>query len=232
MPVKPKFNWQAFFSGLAAGSCIAFILKSKESHFDRLPGRDVWQHTLARQVGDVPAAFTLGKVQARYHALLRDRPHFAHPALNRHLEGSILPGLALYLALREETGDEALAKARTGLLLDEKARLKYAAIRPLLNQPFFFPTFRLATRLMMAFEFPSAGWETEWVRDDEEVIAFNMKSCFYLKVLSAYGAPELTPIFCHTDEAGMEGITSMVFERSTTLGLGGAACDFCYRRVH
>ena len=232
MPVKSKFNWPTFFSGLAAGSLIASFLRRKESHFDRLPGREIWQRTLAHQAGDVPAAITLGKVQARYHDLLRDRPQFAHPALNGHLERSILPGLALYQVLREETGDEALAKARTGLLLDEKARQKYAAIQRLSNLPFFFSFFRFGVKRMMAIDFPPAGWEIEWVRDDGEALAFSIKSCFYLKVLTAYGVPDLTPIFCHMDEAGMDGFTSLVSERTTTLGRGGAACDFCYRRVN
>ncbi len=230
MPVKS--NWAPFFSGLAVGSLIALSLKRKESHFDRLPARAVWQHTLERETGSLAAALTIGKVQARYHALLRDRPYFDHPALRRHLERSILPGLALYLVLKEETGDEALAKARTGLLLDEEARQRYAAIRHFSSLPFFFPLFRFGTKQMMTIEFPSAGWETEWVRDDADAIAFNMKSCFYLKVLTAYGVPELVPIFCHTDEAGMEGIPSLVFERSNTIGRGGAVCDFCYRKAN
>ncbi len=227
-----EFDWKSFLGGLAAGCFITLFLKRKESHFDFLPARGVWQCTLGREIGDVPAAITIGKVQARYHALLRDRPHFDHPALRQHLEGSILPGLALYLVLKEETGDEALAKTRTGLLLDEDARQRYAAIRSVSNLPLFFTLFRFGIKRMMAIEFPPAGWETEWVRDDADAIAFNMKSCFYLKVLTAYGVPELVPIFCHTDEAGMEGAKSLVFERSTTLARGGAACDFCYRKVN
>ncbi len=230
--MSAESKWKFFLGGAAAGSLITLFLRRKESHFNLLPARAVWQRTLGREVGEVPAAMTIGRVQARYHALLRDRPHFDHPALRQHLEGSIRPGLALYLVLKEETGDEALAKARTGLLLDEEARQRYAAIRPVSNLPFFFPFFRFGTKRMMAFEFPSAGWETEWVRDDPEAIAFNMKSCFYLRVLTAYGVPELVPVFCHTDEAGMEGMTSLVFERSTTLARGGAACDFCYRKVN
>ncbi len=225
-------NWKSFLGGVAAGCLVALFLRRKEGHFNHLPARAVWQRALGREIGEVPAAMTIGKVQARYHNLLRDRPHFDHPALRWHLEGSILPGLALYLVLKEETGDEALAKARTGLLLDEEARQRYAAIRSISNLPLFFPLFRFGTKRMMAVEFPAAGWETEWVRDDPDAIAFNMKSCFYLKVLTAYGFPELVPVFCHTDEAGMEGMTGLVFERSTTLARGGAACDFCYRKVN
>ncbi len=230
--MRVKINWKSFFGGAAVGSLIALLWKRKESHFDLLPARAVWQHTLGREVGEVPAAMTTGRVQARYHALLRDRPHFDHPALRQHLEKSILPGLALYLVLKEETGDDALAKARTSLLLDGAARQRYAAISSISNLPFFFPLFRFGTKRLLSAEYPSAGWETEWVRDDVEAIAFNMKSCFYLKVLTAYGVPELVPLFCHTDEAGMEGISSLVFERSTTLARGGAVCDFCYRKAN
>ncbi len=224
-------NWKSFLGGVVVGGFITLFLKGKESHFDHLPARNTWQRILEREIGNVQAAFMIGKVQARYHRLLRDRPYFSHPVLRRHLEKSILPGLALYQVLMEETGDEALAKARTGLLMDEQIRQSYASIKSLSSLPFFFSIFRRAIKPRMAIDFPPSGWEIEWVRDDQEAFAFNIKQCFYLKVLTEYGAPELTPIFCHTDEAGMEGIASIAFERTTTLGRGGVACDFCYRKV-
>lgn len=60
-------------------------------------------------------------------------------------------------------------------------------------------------------------------------MAFNLHSCFYHRVLSFYGVPELTTVFCDSDDVMMEAFDPAVrFERSTTIGRGGALCDFCY----
>lgn len=230
MPGQSRIK--SFVSGLAVGSLAAALLAQKQNALPLLPARRIWQRTLAGETGELPAAMTIGKTQARYLILLADRPYFSHPALRQHLEKHILPGLALYQVLKEETGDATLAQARVGLLLDAEARQSYRSIQPLSKLPLFFPVFRLATRLMMAYNFPPAGWEIEWVRDDAQAIAFNIKSCIYLKVLTVYAAPELTPIFCHSDDAAMEGFDSLVFERTNTLGRGGEMCDFCYRKVN
>ena len=48
----------------------------------------------------------------------------------------------------------------------------------------------------------------------------------------AQGAPELTPICCQVDDWMMENLPpSIRWERTQTLGRGGAVCDFRWRRV-
>ncbi len=229
--MSSRLNWESFFGGVAVGGIAAWLLSRNGRSPALLPARRIWQQTLAKEIGELPAAVIVGKAGARWRELLHDRPFFTQPALRWHLEQSILPGLALYQVMKEETGDEALAKARTGLLFDENGRQKFAYLKPLTKIPFFFPVFRVALKRLMAQNFPYPGWEIDWIRDDEKAIAFNIKSCIYLKVLTAYGAPELTPIFCHSDDAAMEGFTGMVFERKGTLGRGNEVCDFCYRKV-
>jgi hypothetical protein len=64
------------------------------------------------------------------------------------------------------------------------------------------------------------------------IITYNIQRCFYLGVLSEYGAPELTPFFCKIDDWIMEALPpSIILERRKTLGRGDELCDFRWRRA-
>jgi hypothetical protein len=78
----------------------------------RMPRLDAWQRVLAVQWGEAGAAMLASRVLAEYQALYARRPHFARRALQSHLERDILPGLALYQVMLEETGtqEDALAE--------------------------------------------------------------------------------------------------------------------------
>ena len=78
--------------------------------------------------------------------------------------------------------------------------------------------------------FPRQGWDAEIIEDSEQSFAINMRSCFYLDVLTAYGAPELTPVFCRMDGLLYEGLPEAIaWERTQTLGEGGDCCDFRWK---
>jgi hypothetical protein len=80
---------------------------------------------------------------------------------------------------------------------------------------------------LLARAFPPEGWEKEIVTDSNQAFAFDMHSCFYLDVLTAYGAPELTPIYCRMDELLYKELPPMItWERAKTLGRGDDCCDF------
>ena len=95
-----------------------------------------------------------------------------------------------------------------------------------------FGLLRPAARAAMKYGFPAAGWETEWIEDSDQRIAFNIHRCFYLNTLTTYGAPELTRFFCQMDDVVYEALPpSIRWERTGTLARGYAVCDFCYRHV-
>jgi hypothetical protein len=226
-----KKNWLFFVAGTAAGALLSDRLLHRRGKELPLPVGPQWQGWLAKEIGEVPAGVLISKARVRYQELMLSRPHFDQPALRNHVENRILPTLALYQAFLAETGSSERAKEWIGLLLNAKIQSKFAPLRFISHQPWFFSFFRRALSLSMALEYPSPGWETEWIQNDEQAIAFNMHGCLYKSILEGYGTPELTPIFCQADVAGMEGMGGLRFERTTTQALGGAVCDFCYRKT-
>jgi hypothetical protein len=192
-----------------------------------VPRLYVWQKALAEKRGEIEAGLLAGRVQVRYEALWAERPRFAHRALRDHLEKVILPGLALYRALLEESEDREAVLADVERLF-EAAYGGAAKIMPYLDRvPQFFTLFRVGARRALRREFPPEGFEAEIVEDSERAFAFDMRRCFYLDVLTAYGAPELTPAFCKMDDLLYEGLPASIgWERRGTLGRGDECCDF------
>lgn len=193
----------------------------------------LWQRLLARRRGEVEAALLAARVQARYEELYARRPRFAQRALRMHLERYILPGLALYHVLREAHGDPHVALAEWDALLGtpENSEMRQA-LKLLSHLPKKFAIFRAAVRWRMQRDFPPEGWTLEWVEDSDRRVAFNIRTCFFQKVLTAYGVPELTEHFCRLDDLAAEALpSSIVWTRTTTLGRGGPQCDFCWTHV-
>jgi len=75
------------------------------------------------------------------------------------------------------------------------------------------------------------GWDIELVENSQCSFAFNVHRCFYLDVLTAYGAPELTALYCRLDDLLYATWSpSIRWERTKTLGRGDDCCDFRYSR--
>ncbi len=221
-------------SVLAAGVVVSLLIARRRTGRPRIADADTWRQALTEKHGAIEAEALIDKVQQRYEELYRTRPHYDHPALRMHLEQNILPGLALYQVLQAEKGNQAAALAEVETLLHAGAvrsslRKATAALK-YLPEPFML--MRLATRAAMRYGFPASGWETEWIEDSNQRVAFNIHHCFYLNTLTTYGAPELTRLFCQMDDVVYEALPpSIRWERTGTLGRGNEVCDFCYRHV-
>ena len=199
---------------------------------ERMPYADLWRRELADRLDGEPAAELMDRVEARYAELYRDRTHYDHPALRKHLEDNILPGLALYQVLRGEGHGEADALQTVERLQAVDLLRQRRPLELLGRLPFFFSLLRAVTRRFMGRNFPPQGWQVEWPDEGRDVVAFDMKSCFYLDVLTEHGAPELTPAYCRLDDLAYEDVSPHVrWERTRTLGRGDDCCDFRFRRV-
>ena len=224
---------RVFLAGLAAGAVGALLLSRRTARSPWMPRLDVSQRVLAETRGEIPAAMLAARVQARYDELYAHRPYFSLPALRHHLESSILPGLALYQTLREEHDDQEAALAEMDRIF--AAWVEHSPKRRLLrlmeHLPDPFNILRISNRWILKTSYPPQGWRTEWVEDSEDCIAYDISDCFYVNVLTAYGAPELTAHFCRGDDLLFGNLLGISWERTKTLARGDDCCNFRFCRT-
>ena len=220
-----------FGLGLVAGGLGGLVVGRRLAAPRQMPYLDVWQRALAEKRGTVEAAMLAARVQARYDALYAGRPRFTNRALRDHLEKNILPFLALYQTLCEESDDQKIVLAEVESLFSMAFARQRRLVLLLARLPDPFAVFRKAAHWVLQWSYPPEGWDMETVEDSDRCFAFNVHRCFYLDVLTAYGAPELTPLCCKMDDLVYEVLPpSITWERTKTLGRGDDCCDFRWRR--
>jgi L-2-amino-thiazoline-4-carboxylic acid hydrolase-like protein len=216
--------------GTAIGTSIAIIQRMAMHH--RMPNLKAWQKALIAKHGEVQGAILAARIQARYEALYHERPHFTHPALRWHLEQYLLPGLALYQVLRKEISDHEAVLAEVGSLLELGSVFRaFNTFVKLHMLPLPFALFRWAVRVSL-LAYPHEGWRIDQLEQSNRSFAFTISRCFYLDILTAYEAPELTPLYCRLDDLAYANLSpSIRWERTKTLGRGDDCCDFRWSRV-
>lgn len=217
--------------GLALGALAAFIVVLRLLARRRMPHAALFRHVLTKRRGDAEGARLFARVQTRYDELYAERPRPSNRALRFHVERNILPGLAVYQTLLEEGDDRQAALAGVeSLMTPSLAGLR--RLVPLLGRlPDPLAVFRLIVRRVVKLAFPPEGWDIEPVEDSDDCIAFNIRRCIYLDILTSYGAPELTPVYCAGDDTVFAALPpSITWERTMTLGRGDDHCNFRWRR--
>lgn len=189
------------------------------------------QKVLARKYGARKAVAIAARIQANYAALFIHRPVFKNHALNNHVDANILPGLALYQTfLADRLSREVALNETRDVLTALTNRRMTRRVRLLARLPGMFWLLRRIMKRTMNTGFVEPGFKFHWVADNPHQIAFTMTRCLYHNTLTAYGAPELTPVFCYQDDVwGVELAPKVIFERPQTIGRGGQKCNFCYR---
>lgn len=198
----------------------------------KMPHAGPWRRQLASLTSPEEAARLMDRVESSYRQLYRDRTHYEHPALRQHLEGSILPGLALYRVLRASGYDKGDALQTVERVTAPEVLRQRRPLALMGRLPFAFALLRALTPGVMARNFPPQGWQAEWRDEGPDVVAFDMTRCFYMDVFMAYGAPELTAVYCNLDDVMYGDLSPHVrWERTRTLGRGDDVCDFGFRRA-
>jgi hypothetical protein len=153
---------------------------------------------------------------------------------NRHLQAQweqlIAPGLALYqtlLAGSNASQETILAEVET--LFEASFFVTERRLVRLLNLlPNPFPLVRLALRQMTVDHYlPGAS---EVIEDSPDCFAANTTRCFILDTLTQHGAPELTRLYCKTDDWLAAALPKVRWLRTQTLADGGDLCDFRWCR--
>ncbi len=221
-------GWLGFGTGLAAGVVLMFWRAHRRRFQYSLPQATALRAALESTIdpGEVELALALAEIN--YAHLRADAPQRENKALQAHLLGNILPGLALYRALQDVLGsqDQALKVVEQAYIQVFPAKLALK-VRALQYVPLPFDLFRKALHWQMETSFPQEGWQIEWLEDNARHVAFNLHTCLYLDTLRAYGAEELTAVFCRLDDLMYDPpLKYMNWERTTTLARGGPYCDF------
>ena len=162
-----------------------------------------------------------------YQKLTVEADYKNNSVIEEHLRVKLFPAMAYYRALLEEgiaQKDALIAvkqETQKAALKDKESNAQMARI------PFAYLLFRMGVKKHMNKNFPSEGWETQWVRCDRKEIHFNLHRCIYWELCQQHGCPELCTVYCANDITAFSGLMPKIrFERSGTLGEGATHCDF------
>ncbi|HIQ63100.1 MAG: L-2-amino-thiazoline-4-carboxylic acid hydrolase [Christensenellales bacterium] len=163
----------------------------------------------------------------RFATLLAEND-LSNRMLARHLTNAILPAVAVYQAA---TGHgwkptEARRLIRQSVLDAAKPMAKF--FQTLGKLPFFFPLFRAMCPASMKAGYGPEGWVFEWKRNDKYAIEWDCHACLYANVFRRYGVPELTAIFCESDDVMYGHIPNARWGRTKTIGRGADVCNFSF----
>lgn len=185
----------------------------------------------ASEPDGVTAREIMNKAADRYDDLYAERKRYDNRALAKHLEESILPGIALYQALLADPDTQQRSMDLVEAAFGEWAASRRKALEPLARHSIFYWLMRFTTRPVTRRSYPEEGWEIEWLEVSGQQIAYNINKCFYLEVLLEYGVPELTAQYCRMDDLIYDGLSPHArWDRKKTLGRGDDCCDFRFER--
>lgn len=147
----------------------------------------------------------------------------------KHLDGTILPTVALYKALLEIDPENALKSANTVMMnICEKGG---AVAGKILKLPGMKSAFMwLLPKMAVKMFGESCGFQYENYEVSRCSLKMDMTACPYCRYAILFGCPELTPVFCDSDFATYGNLPGIRFERTQTLGTGGSFCDFKFTR--
>ena len=194
-----------------------------------LPARQSFFSKLSRIKDESFSLQIVIDAEARYNKLLTSSE--SHPKdQNKMIVKRVLPLFSIYQSLKSQNiGQEEAILIIEILLKESFFRTQLSGIR-YINRVFRepFPVIKPALRLMMHFSDLPAGQEIK--QDDKNCFTINIYQCFIHDTLKKLEAPELTPVFCATDDWLSEAMPKIQLQRTQTLGRGGEMCDFCWCR--
>jgi len=197
-----------------------------------LPHAALFKDALAGDLGMAKAAEIVQAAGTRYGELYAERTRHENRALRRHLEESLLPGIALYRALLADPDTQKKALPLVEAVLEAWGLSRRKSLEFVGRLPIFYWLMRATVKVMTERDYPSEGWDIDWLEVSRDEIRFDISRCFYMDVLAEYGAPEMARAYCRVDDLIYDGISPYAsWERTRTLGRGDDCCDFRFVRV-
>lgn len=147
----------------------------------------------------------------------------------KHLEGTILPTVAVYRALQEIDPENALSS--THAMMMQLCETGGAAVGALLRLPGMKGMFmRLLPKMALTMFGTGCGFAYEHYEASATMLKMDMTGCPYCRYTQKLGCPELMKVFCDSDFATYGNLPGIRFQRTQTLGTGGSCCDFRFMR--
>lgn len=142
---------------------------------------------------------------------------------------AIFNSAAIYFALKEVVPERAKSLFEQGMAEHAKRSAKkfQRMVKMPLGKGFFLKMF--ATGAKTAFG-EKAGFKQQFHTADRKTLRFDILQCPYYNYLKKLGCPEIAYTFCDNDIYCYGELKGITFERTQTLGTGGAKCDFYFHR--
>ena len=147
----------------------------------------------------------------------------------RVLAQMVFPILSIYQSMKVHRCSTEEAFSIAEMVLKRKFSIQLKGIRflnDLIRDP--FPIIRPVLRMMVKFSNLPKGQEI--VQNGKDCFAINVHQCFIYDALKIADTPELTPVFCASDDWLSAEMPKISWRRTQTLGGGGDLCDFCWCR--
>ncbi len=194
----------------------------KKSHLRK------WNRYLTRKYGKDTTNRILSDAKIRYEDLLLTKDLKSNPNKNR-LTKMVFPILAVYQALKNEhlTQEQALRDAEN-LLCATFFSTQLTGIR-YMNRVLSDPFRIIKPVLLYMIKYSDLPSGQMIKQNDKNCFAINVYQCFIHDTLLK-NAPELTAVFCATDDWLSAAMPKIEWKRTQTIGCGGEMCDFCWCR--
>lgn len=144
-----------------------------------------------------------------------------------HLEGQILPGIAIYETLQTVVPKEEALQLVHGYVEERAWKIRAMLLR-LMKLPGLYRRvpgiFAKGVDKMFG---ASAGFTALTHERTKDTFRFDMVRCPYHDACVKYGCPELCPSFCDSDDITYNDLhPNLIWHRTKTLGRGDDCCDF------
>lgn len=196
-----------------------------------MPHTHRWRKLLTRELGANEASALMEGAHSYYRRFINSGDPLLIPSRveRSDLQRMIFPSLAMYRSLL----DSSKPRSRSLELMELLFRSEFfqgltVGIKWVSHLPDPFPLVRRTLKMMTRHSYlPGAQMV---VQDTPGCFALNTYRCFKLDALTALGAPELTPLYCATDDWLAELMPGVSWERTGTLARGDKMCDFIWKR--
>jgi hypothetical protein len=193
-----------------------------------IPNKRDWYRLLSNRYSLQFAEKIINSASIVYQYLLAENS--ARNNNYRFIKKRIFPVLALYLAMQDHQLDQkTILLNLESFMMEIYFRIQLQGIK-LLNYIIPDPFFIIKPVLIRSIQFSELPQGQVIKQNNPDCLAIDVHQCFIFDILRDLNAPELTAVFCASDDHLSAEMTKIEWKRTQTLGRGGEKCDFCWCR--